>query len=95
MAQFTTTRDKINLLPMPYSLIWKYNYLAEEFLKLHTFKLVWAEFILVSGAKPSGKNIESRIDKTHVGSVCLSVFPVHTLHGPVNISTEAWSQILI
>lgn len=47
----------------------KYNYLAEEFLKLHTFKPVRAEFILVSGAKPNGKKHWNRIDKTHVGSV--------------------------
>lgn len=89
MAQFTTTADKINLSLMPYSLIWKYNYLAEEFLKWHTFKLVGAEFILVSGAKPSGKNIGTELTK-HV--LVLSI-NISTLQSPDTVSTPTWSQI--
>lgn len=69
----------------------KYNYLAEEFLKLHTFKPVWAEFILVSGAKPNGKNIGTELTK-HM--LVLSI-NISTLQGPVNISTPTWSQIWI
>lgn len=80
---------------MPYSSTWKYNYLAEEFLKLHTFKLIQVEFILVFGAKPYGKILAAELAK-YMLALAVDQYFQHTQHQCLDISfNPVWNFNLI